>query len=465
MINIQFIDRKEELGLLERMRNTNFFMVLRGRRRIGKTTLVRKAFPDAAYIFVWPNKSYPWIVDEICKEHNLPGFSNFVEIVRYLLDMGRIVIIDEFQNFLNVDKSVFGEMQKLIDERRMKKQAVKIIASGSSYSMINRLFNTEASPLYGRRTHEMVLRELPAEELFASLKIGMEEFVEAWSVFGSVPYYYVIVEFDAPVEKIITEMIEKRDSMLLDEGKVILSVEFGRESKTYSTILTAIAEGKTKLGEISTLFSNKKGETAKYLDILRNEFGLVMRVTPILSDPRKSREGIYEINDNFLSFWFYFVDRQRSYIEQERFGEVTSFFRDNFPGYVGRKFERFITYLMKNKVLFSDFEFEKTGRQWGRIPQSFKPERGNDQYEIDVCAANEKTRDILFAECKWRDEVDAVRVAGELNGKSKFVDWNTGNRKETLAIFAKSFSRKVSEFDGKSVRCFDLKDLERAMKR
>ncbi|MBI3051847.1 ATP-binding protein [Candidatus Woesearchaeota archaeon] len=460
MGNIQFIDRKRELELLESLGSKDFFMVIRGRRRIGKTTLVRKAFPDAAYMFVWPNKSYAWVVDEICTEHSLPKFSNIVDVMRYLLDRGDIVIIDEFQNFLSIDKSVFGEMQKLIDERKMKKQAVRIIASGSSYSLINRLFNTEASPLYGRRTHEMVLQELPAEDLLLSLNTGMEEFVKVWSVFGGVPYYYAITELHAPIEKIIAGMIEKRDSMLLDEGKVILSVEFGRESKTYSTILTAIAEGKTRLGEISSLFSGKKGETMKYMDILRKEFGLIRRVTPILSDPGKSREGVYEINDNFLSFWFYFIDKQRAYIEQERFGEVISFFKENFPAYVGRKFEKFVAYLIRNKIVFSDFGFEKAGRQWGRLPDSFKPESGSDQYEIDLLALNEKTKEILFCECKWQDKVNAKKVAMELEVKSKFVNWNVGSRKEMFAIFAKSFGTKISEFEGKHVRCFDLKDLE-----
>jgi hypothetical protein len=454
MRNIQFIDRKEELEILENLRSENFFMVVRGRRRIGKTTLLRKAFPDAVYVFIWPNKSYQWIVNEICAENNLPRFLNFVDIMRYLLDKKRIVILDEFQNFLNIDKSVFGEMQKLIDERIIKNESVKIVVSGSSYSLINRLFNSEASPLYGRRTHEIVLQELPAEELFKSLKMRIEEFIKFWSVFGGVPYYYAVMGVE-DVEKSIIEMIEKKDSMLLDEGKVILSVEFGRDSKAYNTVLTAIAEGKTRLGEIASLFSNKKGETIKYLDILRKEFNLVRRVTPILSDPRKSREGIYEISDNFLSFWFYFIDKQRAYLEQERFGEAISFFEENFPGYVGRKFDGFITYLIKRGVLFSDSEFEKIGRQWGSIPAA---EEGKNQYEIDIVALNEKTKDILFAECKWQDMTDAKKILAELKDKAKFVQWNNENRKEHYAIFAKSFKKKIKE---PNVRLFDLKDMEK----
>lgn len=457
MKNIQFINRKKELEILESLKSRNFFMVIRGRRRIGKTTLIRKAFPDAAYIFIWPNKSYRWIVNEVCAEQNLPKFSNFVDIVRYLLDKNKTIILDEFQNFLNIDKSVFGEMQKLIDERKIKNESIKIIVSGSSHSLISKMFNLEASPLYGRRTHEMVLQELPAEELFAHLKISMEEFIKVWSVFGSVPYYYTILESDIPIDRMISEMIEKRDSMLLDEGKVILSVEFGKDSKTYNTTLTAIAEGKVRLGEIATFFSNKKGETIKYLDILRKEFNLVKRVTPILSDPKKSREGIYEINDNFLSFWFYFIDKQRAFIEQERFGEVVSFFRNNFPCYVGRKFERFVTYLIKKKILFSDYEFTKIGRQWGRIHDA---EEGKNQYEIDIAALNEQTNDILFCECKWQDNINAEKILAELKEKAKYVEWNNDNRKEHYAIFAKSFKKRIKE---PNLFLFDMKILEKLL--
>ncbi len=457
MRNIQFIDRREELEILEKLRRENFFMVVRGRRRIGKTTLLRKAFHDAVYIFIWPNKSYQWIVGEICAENNLPGFLNFADIMRYILDKDSIVILDEFQNFLNIDKSVFGEMQKLIDERRIKNESSKIVVSGSSYSLVNRLFNNEASPLYGRRTHEMVLQELPVEELFASVKIGMEEFIKFWSVFGGVPYYYAVMDVE-DVEKSVIEMIEKKDSMLLDEGKVILSVEFGRDSKAYNTVLTAIAEGKTRLNEIASLFSNKKGETIKYLDLLRKEFNLVRRVTPILSDPKKSREGVYEINDNFLSFWFYFIDKQRAYLEQERFGEAISFFEENFPGYVGRKFEKFITYLMKRRVLLPDFEFERIGSQWGSI---LGAEEGKNQYEIDILALNEKTKEILFAECKWQDKADARKILAELKEKAQYVLWNAGKRKEHYAIFAKSFKERIKE---PGIVLFDLRDFERMFK-
>lgn len=461
MGNIPFIGREKELELLEKLKDKDFFMVVRGRRRIGKTTLIRKAFPDAAYIFIWPDKSYQWIVNEICTELNLPKFSSFIDILRYLLDKNQIIILDELQNFLNIDKSVFGEMQKLIDDRKIKNENIRIIVSGSSYSLITKVFNLEAAPLYGRRTHEMMLLELPLRELFLSLEVGLEEFIKDWSVFGGVPYYYTLMDPAIPLEKRIIEMIELKDSMLLDEGKVILSVEFGKDSKTYNTALTAIAEGKTKLNEISSLFSDKKGETIKYLDMLRNEFNLVRRVTPILVDPDKSREGVYEINDNFLSFWFYFIDKQKSYLEQERFDEVTGFFKKNFPDYAGRKFEKFVIYLLRNRIMFSGFGFTRIGRQWGRIANV---SGDKNQYEIDVIAVNDVKSEILFCECKWKANVDAKNVLEELSMKASYVDWNAAKRKDYYAVFAKSFSSKVKEFDGKPVFCFDLHDIDKALR-
>lgn len=132
------------------------------------------------------------------------------------------------------------------------------------------LQNTISNPL-------VQLPELPLDRLFVTLETDLEEFIKYWSVFGGVPYYYTFMDPDISLEKMIVEKIEQKDTMLLDEGKVILSVEFGRDSKTYNTVLTAIAEGKTKLNEISSLFSDKKGETIKYLDMLRKEFNLIRR--------------------------------------------------------------------------------------------------------------------------------------------------------------------------------------------
>lgn len=458
MRNIKFIGRKNEINEIKDLKE-NFFLVVKGRRRIGKTSLLRKVFPSAVYLFIWPDKSLDWIFKEICSENNLPEFKNFKDLLTYLLDLKKTIIIDEFQNFLNIDKSVYGEIQKIIDDRKRENKFLKIAVAGSSYSLMNKVFNDAASPLYGRRTNEINLRNLEIKDLYKEMRFSLEEFIKIWSIFEGVPYYYEFIERNKSSVENIKKLIVRREAQLNNEGKAILSVEFGKDSKTYMTILSAISEGKTKLSEIASLFGDKKNEVIKYLEILRKSFNLIKKITPILDDSRKSREGRYELEDNFLSFWFLIIDRKRGLIEQGRYDELERYFEKSFNSYLGRKFEKFIMKLVESKILFKEKEFDKFGRQWGK----FSGEKGKDNYEIDFLGVSEK--EILFGECKWKEKVDALRVLKKLNEKTSYVDWNRDKRKEILVVFAKSFNKKVTKFNGKKVLCLDLKEIERKIKK
>ena len=123
---------------------------------------------------------------------------------------------------------------------------------------------------------------------------------------------------------------------------------------------------------------------------------------------------------------------------------------------MGRKFEEFIISLFQEGIL-KIFDFDIIGGQWGK----FKGEKGKNSYEIDLVAFNEKTKEILFGECKWEDKVNALSVLNEVAEKTKYVDWHLDRREEYYAIFAKSFAKKVNEFNGKKVYCFDLKAIEK----
>lgn len=457
MAEINFIGRVQELKQLSKISKEKFFLIVRGRRRIGKTLLLRKAFPDAVYIFIWPDKSIDWILEQISAEYKLPQFKNFGSLLEYLFEQDKTVIIDEFQNLLNVDKSIYGEIQRIIDERKQKDKLFKLAVAGSSYSLVNKVFYDSAAPLYGRKTHEINLENLDIFSLFNELKISLEEFIKTWSVFEGVPYYYELIDLKKTAEDNIFDLILSKDSQLKEEGKAILSVEFGKDSRTYNTVLTAISEGKTKLNEISSLFGDKTNETIKYLDTLRNEFNLVKKTTPIIENPAKSRAGRYEIIDNFLSFWFYFYDKKRSYVEQERFEEILKFFNKEFNTFIGKKFEKLIISLIKEKKIFLEMEFEALGSQWGKS--------GNEVYEVDILAINKTKNEILFGECKWKDKVNTIEILKELEEKSKSVHWGNDKRTESFVVFAKSFSKKITEFNGKRVYCFDLNEIEKKLNR
>ena len=460
MENIKFIGRSKELKELKQLKTTNFFLVVKGRRRIGKTLLLRKAFPEAVYIFIWPDKSLDWICQEICRENNLPEFRNIKDILTYLLEKDKIIILDEFQNFLNIDKSVYGEIQRIIDDRKVYNKSFKIAVAGSSYSLMNKVFNDAASPLYGRRTNEIILENLPVIELYNELGLSIREFIELWSVFEGIPYYYELINKKHTAKQNIKTLVVGKPAQLQDEGKTILSVEFGRDSKTYNTIISAISDGKTKLNEIASVFGNKTNEVIKYLDILRKEFNLVKKVTPLLENPDKSREGRYILLDNFLSFWFLFIDKQKSLIEQERYEEVEKRFDNFFNAYVGKKFEKFILLLIKNKAIIRDKKFDKLGPQWGK----YNAENGKNCYELDIVGLQQENNIILLGECKWQEHVDAEKIMFGLTQKAAYI--TTKNKAtEEFAIFAKSFKKKINIFNGKTVVCIDLKDIEKSLKR
>lgn len=475
MENIQFIGRKNELEEIEKSKKKgSFFLVVNGRRRIGKTSLLRKAFPESVYMFIWPNKSLSWICDEICKENGLPEFRNFKDIITYLLDKGKIIVFDEFQNFLNVDKSVYGEIQKIIDDRKAEKKPYRIAVAGSSYSLMRKVFNDSASPLYGRRTQEINLSGLQVTNLYRELNISLEEFFKLWSVFEGVPYYYELIDKNKKSEKNISDLVISKNAQLREEGRAILSVEFGGDSKIYDTLLSGISQGKTRFNEIVSLFGNKKSYVIKYIDVLRKDFELIRRITPILEEPKKSRQGKYEINDNFLSFWFLFVDKQRNLIEQERYEEVHEIFKNNFNTFLGRKFEKFILLLLKEDIIsFSDFDgFNKLGAQWGKIP-NFNKNDSKQKYEIDILGRNKDSNKTLFGECKWQEKVNPEKIFRDLEEKSKYININKNTNKkqaedrenEIFVIFAKSFSKKINQYNGKKVYCIDLKDIEKSLEK
>ncbi len=99
------------------------------------------------------------------------------------------------------------------------------------------------------------------------------------------------------------------------------------------------------------------------------------------------------------------------------------------------------------------------GKWWGAYRDLETNERKTA--EIDIVSINEQTKEILFAECKWQDKVNARKILAELREKAKFVQWNNDERKEHYVIFAKSFQEKIK---GPDLDLFDLKNLEKIMR-
>jgi AAA+ ATPase superfamily predicted ATPase len=468
--NLKFYNRQEELSILNKLTSSEGlkFIVVYGRRRIGKTRLIQEFLTDKeyAYVFVPKDKTVDLLLDELSSSENIPKFTSVLDLLRFLIETKKYVFFDEFQNFYYMDKSIYSDFQKLIDEYKHKAKNISLLVSGSSFSLMKKILGDYSYPLYGRADIMMKLPPLDMGTVMEMLyDIGVKdisEMIKFYAVFGGVPKYYEYIDRFKPLDfesAIKTMFFDRRMPFLKDEGKAVLISEFGGEYKIYFSILEAIASGKTTVGEIANIFEGKSGTASRYLDLLRNEYELVRRETPITDDPRKSRIGVYRLNDNFLKFWFAFVKRYESYYEQGRVDELQKIFFENYEAFVGQAFEDVSKEfcIKKNSAGSLPFRFDKIGKWWG----SYIEEESKKAVEIDLVALNEKSGEMLFIECKWQTlKLNEARMILEaLKKKSKFVSWKVKNRVEYFGIVGKTIEGK-DKLREKGYLVFDIRDIE-----
>ncbi len=466
---MRFIDRKKEIEFIEECKNLSkdklFSLCLFGLRRVGKTRLILESLKEnELYFFVNKDKRSESLLREyedslknkkiLTELESLKNWDDFFTVLfkRYK----GTVVFDEFQNFMYVDKTVFGILQKNIDLYENEKN-ILMIFSGSTIGLIKKIFFNRKEPLYGRIKRKMELKPLAFSgvvEICDELKIkSLGDIITLYAIFGGFPKYYVSIEdekLNDKLEEIFERFFFVENAVFEDEVSTILSLEFGKRKGVYYDILTAIADGCTKISEIAAYLRKKETALTRQINELINYFKIVGIKKQVCG-----KKTLMYIDHPLIDFWFRFFYKNLSqYKRKEKF--LINKIKENINAYVGKKFEKVCEEILINYKQVP-FEITKIGKQWGK----FKGEKGKNTYEIDIVAINEKNKEILFGECKWQEQVNAEKIIKELNEKAKFVQWNNEKRKEYFAIFAKSFKKKINMFEGKKAYCFDLKDIKK----
>lgn len=453
---IRFINREDELRILkEDYSRENAFIVVYGRRRIGKTRLIEEFLKDQSgvkYTAEDINKKIQikefksilsnYLKDEFLQKQDIEEWPVLFSYLTRILENKKMYLwIDEFSYLIKNDPSLTSVLQKFIDSF-LRRSNIFFIVSGSLFGLMSEKVLSSSSPLYGRRTRSLLIAPLKQEHIDKFLKMDFEDSFKTGLSIGGIPEYLIVASPYPTYEKYIENEFLKREGYFYREPYFLLSREF-KEIKRYFSILNAIAYGNTKPSNIANFVGMDAREIYPYLDLLIN-YGFINRETSILGDKKR---GIYLIKDSFFDFWFNIVHRNREDIEKDNSklnsNEVASFLGKRFQIFVDNRFNLF----------FNQKEFPKYGRWWYK------------DKEIDVLALNEKTKEVLLCECKWQEKVDAEKIIQGLKEKTEYIPWNNENRKESFAVFAKSFKKKVKEFEGKKVHCFDLKDIEKILKR
>lgn len=399
---MKFYDRKKELALLQESANQSLesavFTVLMGRRRVGKTSLVTQSLANEEFAYLFVSKdSEALLCQNFQKEletqlglsvyGEVSKFKDLFEIVmREAQHRHLTVVIDEFQTLYRINPTIFSDMQNIWD--RYKRTArINLIVLGSIQTLMKRIFEDKAEPLYGRPTSKFTLRPFTIEvmkEIMHDANPGYsaEDLLCLYAITGGVAKYIeLLIDAKCYTKEKMLNYVCRQDSYFLTEGKDLLNQEFSGEFTTYFSILQVMAGGKTKRSEIDSVLQKDMGA---YLQNLEGRYELISRVKPLFAK-QNGKVTSYEIRDNFLRFWFRFIYPYQSLTERNLFSLLRSNIGTNYEGFTGRTLERYF----QDKLMETEL-FTRVGNWWDRKGQN----------EIDLIAVNEFDHTGVVAEVK-----------------------------------------------------------------
>jgi len=446
---MRFYDREPELAALRKYDR----VAVIGRRRVGKTRLVEEALGDKGLtLFVGEKKEKlvckDWMAAIQKRGLYVPELASMKDIIEFLLEQkqGPAIFIDEFQNLVKVNSGFLSDFQRLLDSHPGK----RVVISGSLMSMTKKLIEEYASPVYGRFDTVLRLRELSfrtVARICADLGRKPEEAVLLYSVFGGIPKHYeTISRSKAAARDFVEEMFLNDPYPLVEQVRLMLREEFGKEYRTFFSILEAVAQSSASLGEIAAYIGERSTNITKYLSGLERDYEFLVKRTSVTGGGKHS----YGLSENLVDFWFRFVWRFWPFPPVGN-TEALQYFRQNFNSYVGRKFEDIVR---DNAPL--PFEPEISGRWWGARREGDR----RVMEEIDLVAFSRKERRAAFVEAKWKDlpKAEAVRILEDTRRRSALVMWDRQGWTESYGVAARTVEGK-SELRRKGFLVYDLGDL------
>jgi AAA+ ATPase superfamily predicted ATPase len=473
-----FVDREKELGYLEdayKSKKSEFFIVF-GRRRIGKTALIKEfggakrhlyflakkqkisleierfveRIGEELGIYIKDKRNLESVFKELAGKLDVRKFQDLrTASERSSLDGKQkiIITIDEFTYWVEQDSGILSEFQLIWDENLSQKN-VFLVLTGSAMSVMESDVMGVKSPIYGRRTGQILVHQLPLFAMKYFLpSYSFRDLINVYGVTGGVPYYLQEFSDKLDFRQNLLRTVFNKSNILSMEAEILLREEL-REIHIYFAILRSILEGATSTNEIATKSQVDMTNINKYLRVLM-QLKLIDKDYPVIG-PAKSKNFLYHLSDNYMRFWLKYYYYNESEIEENAENVVDSVLAD-YENYIGRYVFEGICKNAFSKL--TGFKYSKIGRWW------------SGEEEIDLVAINESNNEICFAECKWRNKKTSLSELQKLIEKAKKVVWRNNNRKEYFVFFSCSgFDNGAKEFAARNrIKIFELKDIEKAL--
>ena len=430
-----FVAREKELAALERMYDRPDFqmVVIYGRRRVGKTTLIDEFVKDKPVLYFTAQQKTSRqnlelfsaaVYQAFSLPSSLPSFTSWADALSFVADRAGaasatqplVFVFDEFPYAAEADPSLPSALQAAIDHK-FKQTAAKIILCGSNEGFMESEVLGSKSPLYGRRTMQIHLQ--PFDYLDAARMLpgtSHQDLVAYYATFGGTPYYLSQIDLSETYAENVRRLLFDTLGMLYEEPLMLLRQEL-HEPARYNSVLDAIGSGNTSPTRISEYAGVNQNSIGKYLKVL-SDLGIAEKVQPV-GGGYASKSPMYRLRDPFFSYWYHFVSKYLGAIE-EGAGRAAAAYTtagQAFTTYIGKQFETICLQWVRREsnagaLPFAALEF---GQWWGTDPEA------REEVDIDVVAANKMEREVLVGECKWRGSFDETSAIATLEHRSTLL--------------------------------------------
>ena len=461
-----FVNRESEIQfLLDRMTSQKAeLIIVYGRRRIGKTELLREAFSKKKAIY--------FMADLGADQDQRRRFSETVHLLYpnpllqadpppawdpllgYIVDLGKkervLLIMDEFPYLCSSEPALPSILQRIWDGAG-KDSKLYMILCGSFVSFMEREILGHKSPLYGRRTGQLLLQPLPLYSLKKFYpNYSAEERISAYAILGGVPAYLIQFSDKLSFHQNIEKQILRPTAFLYEEVRFILMEEL-RDPKHYLSILQSIAFGNTRMNDIVQRTGIERGPVSKYLSVLQ-DLRLIERETPVTEKhPEKSRKGIYRLSDNFFRFWFRFVQPYKSRLVES--GSQRLLKQEILPhldNFIGQGFDKICVEILQYLVTKEEIklEYDRAGRWW----------EANEEIDLVAMVGDAP---IFASECKWSRKPIGMEVLKDLQKKVSFIIHGGNSTDIRLGLFSRSgFTKEIEDLGRKgAIELVDVRKI------
>lgn len=432
-----FYDREEELDTLTGAVESpgSDFVVVYGRRRVGKTELLKEFCADRPHIYFLAaqeaeHRQREKFLEQVADyfDERVPRIDSWDEAFEYLGENLQredlVVVIDEFPYLVEENDSLPSYIQAFVDQALDGTDSMLVLCGSSVSTMESEILGHE-SPLYGRRTAQLDVTPFSFQQAREVISYDITDAVRSYAVTGGTPMYLTLFDYDQSLAANIRSHVLSPSAVLYNEPEFLLRTEL-RNPARYMSILEAVALGHTTPNEISGATGIDPGPLSKYLQTLRR-LRLIERDVPVTASGKKSKRSRYRVADEFLRFWFRYVEPHRSSIEEAPEIVYDGTIEPDLPTHVATTFEDVCQEAVWEGIRRDAFEpYSEVGRWW------------YGEAEIDIVGLAPDDDRVLLAECKWTTEPVGEDLVESLRAKAENVRWGPSDRDEQFALFSKS---------------------------